>query len=390
MIESKKEAKQLGVLVVIPTYNNVGTISTIISEVGQYVDDILVVNDGSTDGTLELVQSLKNVKLLSYKKNRGKGYALRCALKYAYKRGYRYVITIDADGQHYPEDILNFIDKIKESPDTLIVGARNIEADNMPSKSTFANKFSNFWFMIETGQEMSDTQSGYRLYPIKLLQGVRFITPGYEFELEVIVRAVWRGIKVINMPVKVYYPPVEQRVSHFKPFRDFTRISLLNTILVTIALLYYYPKCFLKNCNYQNVRRLTDKHVLKTTDNNLKVAASIGLGIFFGIFPIWGYQMVVAGFSAHFLKLNKVIAVLASNISIGPMALVVVYASCVTGALLSNGNIDFELSQMSFNNMGVDVVRYVLGASVLAVVSGAAAAVISYFTMLLFKRKRVL
>ena len=387
MIDSRNEAKLLKVLVVIPTYNNAQTIATVIDGVKEYVDDILVVNDGCSDETSEILKGVCGVEVLSYPQNRGKGYALRSAIKYAYEKGFRYIITIDSDGQHYPENILDFLVEIKKSPDTLIVGARDIQADNMPSKNTFANKFSNFWYFIETGQKMSDTQSGYRLYPVQLIQNIRFITSRYELELEIIVRAAWRGIKVINMPIKVYYPPVEERVSHFKPVRDFTRISILNTILVIIALLYYYPKCFIKKCNYADLKRLANEHILKTTDSNIKIAMSLGVGVFFGIFPIWGYQMITAGFIAHLLKLNKVITVLSSNISLPPMMPFIIYGSYITGGVIVNGDLNFDLSHLSLESVKTDLLQYVIGSIAFAIVCGVIALVISYLMMLLFKRQ---
>ena len=387
MLNSKIEAKEQNVLVVIPTYNNAGTVARIIEDVKHYVDDILVVNDGSSDQTLDILESVDGIQMISYSKNRGKGYALRLAIKYAYEKGYRYIITIDSDGQHYPENIIDLLQEIKESPDSLIVGARNIQADNMPSKNSFANKFSNFWFLAETGQKMSDTQSGYRLYPVKLLQNMSFITTKYEFELEIIVRAVWRGVTVKNIPVKVYYPPVEERVSHFRPFRDFTRISILNSILVIIALLYYYPKCFFKKCNYTNFKQLIDKNITNSRDSNIEVAMSIGLGICFGIIPIWGYQMIVAAFVAHLLKLNKVITLIASNISIPPMIPFILYGSYITGGLLLNGEVDFKLSEMSLDNIKEDLFQYVIGSVAFAFISGGAMFILSYLLMTIFKRK---
>lgn len=387
MIDSRAEAKLLEVLVVIPTYNNAGTIAAVIGGVREYVDDVLVVNDGSTDDTAEILAGVSGVHVLTYPENRGKGFALRTAMKYASEKGFRYVITIDSDGQHYPDDILNFLTAIKTNPDTLIVGARNIQADNMPSKNTFANKFSNFWYFVETGLKMDDTQSGYRLYPVKKLQNLRFVTARYEFELEIIVRAVWSDVKVVNMPVKVYYPPTEERVSHFKPLRDFGRISLLNCALVPIALIYYHPKCFVKRCNYTNLKIWLNKHVLKTTDSNIKVALSIGLGIFFGIFPIWGYQMITAGIVAHFLKLNKVITVLSSNISIPPMIPFIIYGSYLMGGVFVDRSEGFEWSQMTLNSVKTDLWQYAVGSTVLAVVCGCIVFIVSYLMMLLFKRQ---
>ena len=131
-------------------------------------------------------------------------------------------------------------------------------SENMPSKNTFANRFSNFWYKVETGQELSDTQSGFRLYPLEKLQNIHFITRRYEFEVEIIVRAAWRGVNVENVPIKVYYPPVEERVSHFRPLHDFTRISILNTALVLYALLLYYPWKFLQALTYSNIKNFID------------------------------------------------------------------------------------------------------------------------------------
>lgn len=233
--------KNLGCIVVIPTYNNAGTIAQVISSVQEFASDIMVVNDGSTDSTSEILHSIDGIKLLEYEKNQGKGYALKLALRTAYELGFTYALTIDADGQHYADDIPRFVQRIEEVPGSLLIGARNLTADNMPSKNTFANNFSNFWFKVETGRRLSDTQSGFRLYPLAPLDGMRFISGRYEFEVEVIVRASWAGVNVENVPIKVYYAPEGERVSHFKPFRDFARISVLNTVLVFFAIVYHYP-----------------------------------------------------------------------------------------------------------------------------------------------------
>ena len=149
-----------------PTYNNAGTIAKVISDVKEYAADVIVVNDGSTDDTKDILSSISDIKVVDYPNNKGKGYALKLGLKKAYEWGFRYAITIDSDGQHYADDIPAFIEKIEEKPDSLLIGARNLTADNMPSKNTFANKFSNFWYKVETGQTLSDTQSGFRLYPL--------------------------------------------------------------------------------------------------------------------------------------------------------------------------------------------------------------------------------
>ena len=246
--ECKERLKKLNCLVVIPTYNNAGTICQVVQSVRVFAEDILIVNDGSTDQTKELIAQEEGIETVSYVPNRGKGFAIKKAFEFALAKDFRYIITIDADGQHFADDLPVFVEAIEQNQDTLLVGARNLEAENMAQKNTFANKFSNFWFKVETGETLTDTQSGYRLYPIQLLRKIHFFTNRYEFEVEVLVRSVWNNIRVRNIPIKVYYPPTEQRVSHFRPFHDFTRISILNTVLFTTAILWYYPTKLIKKC----------------------------------------------------------------------------------------------------------------------------------------------
>jgi glycosyltransferase involved in cell wall biosynthesis len=235
------------ICVIIPTYNNAQTVGEVISGVLTYTEHVLVVNDGSTDHTSEVVAQYPQITLISYQKNVGKGWALRQGFEKAVALGYTHAITIDADGQHFPEDLPSFYNAVEKQPDAIIVGARNMDQASVPGKSSFGNKFSNFWFKVETGIDMTDTQSGYRAYPIRLLKDIRFFTKKYEFEIEVLVRAAWRGIAVEQTPVRVYYAPKEERISHFRPFQDFSRISVLNTFLVTIAFLYIKPRDFIRS-----------------------------------------------------------------------------------------------------------------------------------------------
>ena len=383
----KERMAALKCVVVMPTYNNAGTIAQVIDDVKKYSDDVIVVNDGSTDETASILSSIKDIKVIDYPKNKGKGYALKLGLAKAYEWGYRYAITIDSDGQHYADDIPVFIEKIEEKPDSLLIGARNLTADNMPSKNTFANKFSNFWYKVETGEKLSDTQSGFRLYPLNKLQKIHFLTRRYEFEVEIIVRAAWRGVNVENVPIKVYYPPVEERVSHFRPLQDFTRISILNTVLVFYAFLFYYPWKFLRMLTWENIKKFIDKHIIHSSDSNMRMAAAMGWGIFCGIIPVWGYQMVIAGVTAHFLKLNKVVAIAFSNISIPPMIPFILYGSMVAGALALGMENIFSLENISLDNGFESLTQYVIGSLLLAVLSGIAVFMTSFFIMVLCKRK---
>ncbi|MEP6845457.1 MAG: glycosyltransferase family 2 protein [Panacibacter sp.] len=213
------------VCVIIPTYNNAKTLNTVINDVGAYTKNILIVNDGSTDETETILTSFPFLQIVSYKKNIGKGWALRQGLKQAVELGYHYAISIDSDGQHFAKDLPAFLDKLETEKNAIIIGARNMEQESVPGKSSFGHKFSNFWFKVETGIKAADTQSGYRLYPLLPLRKMKFLTRKYEFEIEVLVRAAWRGVKIESVPVSVYYAPKEIRVSHFRPFKDFTRLT---------------------------------------------------------------------------------------------------------------------------------------------------------------------
>lgn len=246
--------------VLIPTYNNERTLKTVLDDVLQYTDNVLVVNDGSTDSTSEILKTYPQIHLVSYDKNIGKGWALRQGFKKALSLGYDNAITIDSDGQHFADDLYKFLDQLELTPNAIIIGARNMNQSAVPGKSSFGNKFSNFWFKVETGITMPDTQSGYRLYPIRAMEQLKFITKKFEFEIEVLVRSAWKGIKVTSVPVKVFYAEKGVRVSHFRPFKDFSRISVLNTVLVTIAFLYIKPRDFFrsikKKTSPRSLRRL--------------------------------------------------------------------------------------------------------------------------------------
>lgn len=378
--------KQLGCVVIIPTYNNDKTLSKLIDDVLIYACDVIVVNDGSTDKTAEILLHRKDVVNITYTPNKGKGNALKVGLRKALELKFKYAITIDSDGQHYAEDIIRFIEEAEKNPNSLLVGARNLTAENMPGKNTFANKFSNFWFKVETWITMDDTQSGYRLYPLDRLKEMRFITPRYEFELEILVRAAWRGIPVKNIPIKVFYPEGDERISHFRPLRDFTRISILNTFLVLIALLYYYPFKFIEALKWSNIKQFVHDHITHSKESNQKVSLSVALGIFFGIIPIWGYQMITAGVVAHFLKLNKIVAIAVSNISIPPMIPFILYGSVLTGSIMLQEPVAVHFSSISLDSITSCMYQYVVGSFILATLSSIVVGSIT-FLILCISRK---
>lgn len=235
------------ICILIPVYNSENLISNVINDCLSTGYPIIIVNDGSTDNTLSVLQQFDNqVNIISYANNKGKGYALKTGFKAAIKMGYDYAITIDADGQHRPSDIHLFIEKITEFPHSLILGCRDFSNPNMPEQNKFANNFSNFWFKIHTFKSLPDTQTGFRLYPLNKIKKFYPLTNRYETELEMLVKSVWHGIRIIPIFINIYYPPKTERLSHFNPKKDFVRISILNTILCFVAIFYGYPAMLFK------------------------------------------------------------------------------------------------------------------------------------------------
>lgn len=236
------------VCAVIPTYQNAKTLLKVVADVHRVVDTVIVVDDGSNDGTAALLDKAtgneRPEKVLTHPKNCGKGAALKTGLTYARQQGFRYAVTVDADGQHRADDIPALLKAVEEEPDALAIGSRGLQHENMPAKSTFANRFSNFWFALQTLQRLPDTQSGLRVYPLRCLHGLRWMSARYEAELTLLVFSAWAGVKLLPVPVSVYYPPRDQRVTHFRPGRDFTRISVLNTLLCFLMVVYGWPRIF--------------------------------------------------------------------------------------------------------------------------------------------------
>lgn len=236
------------VCAVIPTYQNAKTLLKVVADVHRVVDTVFVVDDGSNDGTAALLDKAtgneRPEKVLTHPKNCGKGAALKTGLTYARQQGFRYAVTVDADGQHRANDIPALLKAVEEEPDALVIGSRGLQHENMPAKSTFANRFSNFWFALQTLQRLPDTQSGLRVYPLRRLHGLRWMSARYEAELTLLVFSAWAGVKLLPIPVSVYYPPRDQRVTHFRPGRDFTRISVLNTLLCFLMVVYGWPRIF--------------------------------------------------------------------------------------------------------------------------------------------------
>lgn len=378
--------------VIIPTYNNYKTLQQVIEGILVYTEAVIVVNDGSTDTTSEILLQFPQIQQIHLLKNKGKGNALRHGFNHAESLGYRYAITIDSDGQHFPEDISVFIKALEQEKNKklLLIGARSMTQLGVPKKSSFGNKFSNFWFWVETGNRLVDTQSGFRLYPLFAMKNLKLYTNKFEFEIEAIVKAAWSGIEVKNIPIQVHYE-LENRVSHFRPFKDFTRISILNTWFVIVTFLFIKPRDLFRKLKKKGLKRFLKEDLLGSDDSAEKKAFSIALGVFIGFSPIWGFHTLSVIFLAILLKLNKVIAFAFSNVSLPPFIPFILYFSLKLGSwllgehfVLSLNEIDPSLELMKF------LKSYIVGSLVLSVVGAITCGLIGYIFLTLFERKKIL
>jgi len=389
--EVRHKITDLRCCVIIPTYNNGKTLAKIIEDVLSLTDDIIVVNDGSTDGTAEVLKDIPGICTLTMPVNRGKGRALQQGFAYAAGKGYQYAITIDSDGQHFAADISRFIEVIETEPGSLIVGARNMDSPEVPASSRFGHKFSIFWFRIETGQKIADVQTGFRLYPLDKIKDVgRLYTGKYEFEVEILVRLAWKGVKILSVPIEVYYAPIESRVSHFRKGPDFFRTSILNATLVFMAVLVVRPFLFAKGLKNKSIKGFIREYVIDTNDSNEKITFSVMLGVFLGVLPVLGWQMVAAFGLAHVLKLNKFITVTASNISIPPMLPLVLYLSYITGGwvLGSETSALHYSSGFDYQWIKANLVQYVVGSLVFGGMLSVGLSGITYLLLRIFRKPK--
>lgn len=372
--------------VIIPTYNNDRTLARVIREVLEYVpsDRVIIVNDGATDSTPEILKTFENeVTILVNEVNKGKGFSLRKAFKFAQTKGYDNALTIDSDGQHYPNDIPVLIEQAIQNPGAVIMGSRNMNQEGVPQKSSFGNKFSNFWFKVETWITLPDTQTGFRIYPLKPLKKIWLLTNKFELEIEVIVKLAWRFVPFVAVPIQVKYDPNE-RVSHFRPARDFTRISILNTVLVLIALLWYYPRKLFSVQTWKVIKH----EAIKPEESNFKKALSIGFGFFMGIVPLWGFQLLIGIPLAVLFRMNKVLFITAANISIPPMIPFIIYGSFICGQLVLTGETNpAQLVDLSLESIKNNAVQYFVGACVFAVLAFIASFLVSFVLLKVFRKE---
>ncbi len=211
---------------IVPAFNEARTIRDVVVRALREVPCLIVVDDGSTDGTAQALEGLA-VTVLRNERNCGKAASLMQGMDHALAQGAQAVITLDGDGQHRPEDIPLLVSVHRKEPQALVIGSRLHDRANIPLSRYLANRFANFWIAWAAGQPIADSQSGLRLYPATLLRefGRRpEPAPGFVFESEILIEAGRRGVPLTDVAVAAIYPERARR-SYFRPVLDITRIA---------------------------------------------------------------------------------------------------------------------------------------------------------------------
>ena len=216
------------ICVVIPVYNNGSAIRPVAEKTLHHLSDLLILDDGSTDADLKALLADLPLVYCRREPNRGKGAALRLALRLLADSGFDYMLTLDADGQHDPEDIPSFAKLAETAGNLLVIGCRDFTGQPVPPGSRLGRKFSNLLLKLECGISTADSQSGFRMYPVRMLADLPFRCSRFDWETEVLAMAAQAGADIRDLPVKVHYPPARERISHFRPVPELTRLMRLH------------------------------------------------------------------------------------------------------------------------------------------------------------------
>ena len=366
---------------VIPVYNNGQTVEQVARGCRKHLEHVLVVDDGSTDADLPKVFAGSDIEVVHHDTNKGKGRALLTALTFVHERGGQWMITVDADGQHSPDDIPLFFPMLGSQADRIVIGARDFSGEHIPGGSRFGRKFSNFWIKLECGVKVSDSQSGFRAYPVGPLSQMKLKGNHYDFEVEVLAKAVWHGLLLVDVPISVHYPPPEERISHFDQWKDNVRLSGRHTLLVLRRLLPWpHKKLVKRDSNDWKELLLHPRKVLsmllKENSSPAELGVAAGVGLLLATLPLIACHTIAILYVSTKLNLNRLLAINVQHFCAPPF----VPAACIAlGFYMRNGH---WLGIEELNNFVADLqqhfLNWLLGSLVLAPVLAIVGGVIVY------------
>lgn len=392
-------------VVVVPTYDNAQTLAGVLSAVDSLGLPLIVVDDGSTDTTAEILstwfdsETRGSHRRLAHSKNCGKAAALRTGFIAAREAEFTHAVTIDSDGQLDAGEIPVLLDAARLHPASLVVGVRDVTAADYPSKSRWGRLFSNAAVKLECGARVSDSQCGFRVYPLGLVEAVDCGFGRYAFETEVLTRAVWAGAGIVECPVRCRYAMPEGRVTHFRPGLDTLHGLLLHARLLLRAMMPLpHPHVWHDPNGREKLERdprpwwrralhwinpLAAWRGIRAGDlRRDELAAGLAVGVFIGNLPVYGLHTVICLYTSARLHLNPHLVVVGSSLfATPPLGLVFIAVSIATGHFLLHGDLispaALNVAGLTWGQMaGRFLLEWVVGSLVvglaMALISGAA------------------
>ncbi len=346
-------------VVVCPTFNNDGALPDVLAGISRLGLPVIVVNDGSTDGTHRILASWAagpGCHVITHQRNSGKAAALHTGFAKAREMGFTHALTIDSDGQHVPSDLQLLIDRSAEHPRALVVGARPGRSAGCPAASIIGRRLSNHFVWITSGVRVDDSQSGLRSYPLDLVESLRSTSGRYAFETEILIRAGWAGAAVIEVPISGVYKVPGGRVTHFRIGRDTWDAIRMHARLLARSVLPGDPVPRVQRTNttpashldgstgtvlrrawwWLGPRRLFQ---MATGDADLRerLAASVAAGLFMAVAPLYGVKTIVCLWLAARFRLHPAVVIGVSSLSTPPVGFAFVFVSLFVGHTLLHG-----------------------------------------------------
>jgi uncharacterized protein (DUF2062 family) len=384
-------------VVIAPTYNNAGTLDDVLDGIAPQGLHVIVVNDGSTDRTAELLRTRMagpcgaSTTVLTHRRNRGKGGALKTAFAAAARAGFTHAVSIDTDAQLDPAEIPLLLAAARRSPEALILGCRDPKGPGYPAKSRIGRSVSNAFVRFESGVRVNDSQCGFRVYPLGLIQAVGLCMDHYGLETEVITRAGWAGCRIEEVPVACHYLAPERRVSHFLPFRDTVRGVLMHFYLTSRALAPFpkhprWPESAPPPSQAEATvatrlwrwlnpahawRQLRESRVGRT-----ELAAGLAAGVFIANLPAYGFQSLVSLYAARRLGLHPLPVLLGSHASTPPIGPILIAAAIALGHFVFHGVLpvmaDFDPRRAGWSAvLGPVLLEWAVGGVLIGLILGA-------------------
>ena len=398
--------------VVAPTYNNARTLTDVLARARAAAPStpLFVVDDGSTDETAALLgafaEAHPGVTVLTHPANRGKAAALRTALAAARAAGLTHAVTIDTDGQLDPEQIPDLLAPARLTPTALVVGNRDDRAADYPARSRVGRRVSNLLIRLESGVRVEDSQCGFRVYPLGLVDAVPAGAGRYGFEAEIITRAGWAGCPVLHVPVRCRYQQGGDRVSHFRPWVDSLRGAGMHLRLLGRALLPWphrkWPAKAKRADDRPLWRRLLQwvspieawRQLRRDRVGRNELAAGLALGAFIANLPVYPVQTLFSIYAAKKLHMHPLAVVLGSQLSTPPVGPMLVLGGIFVGHGVLHGTWPTpEDYQFAWNFDGFHRLframffEWLLGGVILGVACGIVTFVIASLLFKVFSRR---